>query len=296
MSEGNPLIGIRNMRTSSNDNDCGDSDCGCSWICCFLVIVILVVTLSHFFVVQPGDIGIIVSFGSIRSVGPGLHSRKLIGTTVLLQSSKLQLLEEKNTIPTKEGLSVILDTAVLFRLDVNMAATLYRKVGPNYVNNVIKPESDSAIRSLTTNYDAKALYTSERNTIQDDLKASLAKKLRPRGVIVEDVLLVGVGLPALLEKSINMNAQAEQDAIRMEFVLMKERQEAERKAIEAQGISDFQTIVSEGISDKLLRWKAIEATEQLAQSPHSRVVIVGSSGENLPVVLNAGGSTAQGLN
>mmetsp|Transcript_46032 Transcript_46032/g.89927 ORF Transcript_46032/g.89927 Transcript_46032/m.89927 type:complete len:292 (-) Transcript_46032:35-910(-) len=291
MSEENPLIGIRNMRTSSNDDDCG-----CSWICCFFVIVILVFTLSHFFVVQPGEIGIIVTFGSIRSVGPGLQSRKLMGTTVLLQSSKLQLLEEKNTIPTKEGLSVILDTAVLFRLDVDMAATLYRKVGPNYVNNVIKPESDSAIRSLTTNYDAKALYTSERNTIQDDLKASLAKKLRPRGIIVEDVLLVDVGLPALLEKSINMNAQAEQDAIRMEFVLTKERQEAERKAIEAQGISDFQTIVSEGISDKLLRWKAIEATEKLAQSPHSRVVIVGSSGENLPVVLNAGGSTAQGLN
>ena len=123
--------------------------------------------------------------------------------------------------------------------------------------------------------------------IQDTHKAELTEKLSSRGIIIEDVLLKDTQLPEQLSKSIELKVQAEQEAARMEFVLQKERQEAERKAIEAKGIADFQRIVSEGISDELLKWKGVEATEKFAESTNTKIVIMGNSGSDLPVILSA---------
>ena len=117
--------------------------------------------------------------------------------------------------------------------------------------------------------------------IQDEL----VRLLSPRGIIVESVLLRDVQLPAMLKTSIEAKQQAEQDALRMNFVLQKEKQEAERKRIEAQGISDFQRIVAQGISPQLLEWKGIEATERLAVSPNAKVVLIGNSRTGLPLIL-----------
>ena len=126
--------------------------------------------------------------------------------------------------------------------------------------------------------------------MQKKLKAELVSALSPRGVVVEEVLLKAVRLPDLLAHAIELKAQAEQESARMEFVLTKERQEAERKSVEARGIASFQRIVSEGISPAPLQWKGIEATEKLAESSNSKVVIMGNSKESLPVIL--GGDTA----
>lgn len=176
----------------------------------------------------------------------------------------------------------------LFRLDSTKAADLYTKVGPNYIDVLLVPETASAVRGLTSESQAKALYTSGRNTIQDSLKKELQTKFAPRGVIVEDVLLKDIELPEELSKSIELKVQAEQEAARMEFVLQKEKQEAQRKAIEAQGVADFQRIVSDGISEELLKWKGVEATELFAHSPNTKIVIVGNSGDGLPVILGGG--------
>merc|ERR1712032_1713875 len=157
---------------------------------------------------------------------------------------------------------------------------------------VIQPELSSAVRGFTSGADAKALYTHGRGEIQRKLKAELAAVLSPRGIYLEDVLLKAIVLPNQLTHSIELKAQAEQDAARMEFVLLKERQEAERKAIEAKGIAHFQQIVSEGISPEMLQWKGIEATEKLSESPNSKIVIMGNSRESLPVIL--GGDVHQG--
>merc|ERR1719482_292700 len=116
--------------------------------------------------------------------------------------------------------------------------------------------------------------------------------LAPRGLIVEDVLLKAVRLPSLLTHAIELKAQAEQDSARMEFVLTKERQEAERKSVEAKGIAAFQRIVSEGISPALLQWKGIEATEKLAGSTNSKMVIMGNGKDSLPVLLGATGDAS----
>jgi prohibitin 1 len=175
----------------------------------------------------------------------------------------------------------------LFRLDPSKAAELYRAVGEDYVSTVLQPEAASAVRGLTSESDAKALYSSGRNLIQDTMKDELRAKLSPRGIIVEDVLLKDLVLPSQLTESIEAKVKAEQDAATMKFVLLKEKQEAERKSIEAGGIASFQKIVSDGISPNLLKWKGVEATEKFANSPNTKIVIMGNDANGLPVILNA---------
>ena len=121
------------------------------------------------------------------------------------------------------------------------------------------------------------------------MKDELKEKLENKGILVEDVLLKNVVLPEALTKSIQEKARAEQDSARMEFILLKESQEAKRKAIEAEGIADFQRTVSEGITPSLLQWKGIEATEKLAKSENSKIVIIGNSKDSLPVILGSDG-------
>lgn len=175
----------------------------------------------------------------------------------------------------------------LYRLDIAQAARIYQEVGVDYSKILIEPEAASIVRGLTSESNAKALYTSGRSTIQEAVKEDLQKSMSSRGIIIEDVLLKDIKLPAELSKSIELKAKAEQDSARMQFVLAKERQEAERKAIEAKGISDFQNIVSQGISPNLLKWKGIEATEKLADSPNAKIVIMGNSVDGLPVLFSA---------
>jgi len=253
------------------------------------VVAFLVVFLlpSSLVVIKPGELGVVVTLGHLKTMMPGPHFRMPLISKVNRMSTKTQLVEQSNTIPTKEGLSVRLDTAILYRLDVSHGGTLYTNVGTNYREVLIEPEAASAIRGLTSESDAKALYTSGRNVMQEALKEELITSLGPRGIIIEDVLLKDVELPEELSKSIELKAKAEQDAFRMQFVLQKETQEADRKAIEAKGIATFQDIVSQGISLNLLKWKGIEATERLADSNNAKLVIMGSGVDGLPVLFSA---------
>ena len=195
-------------------------------------------------------------------------------------------------MPTKEGLTVDLDVALLYHVAPEKVRDLYLSLGEKYVDVLVAPELSSAVRGLTSEQDAKALYTSGRTEMQKRLKSELESKLSSRGIVLEDVLLKAVTLPQLLSHSIELKAQAEQESARMEFVLSKELQEANRKSIEAKGIADFQRIVSEGISPALLQWKGIEATEKLAQAPNSKMVFIGNSKESLPIMLSADSDSA----
>jgi len=145
------------------------------------------------------------------------------------------------------------DLFTVYRIDPSKAGQLYMDVGSDFKTVLIQPEAASVVRGFTSESEAKALYTGGRSAIQDEVLEEVQHRLGPRGIIVEAVLLKDIGLPDQLSKAIEDKMQAEQEAARMEFVLKKERQEAERKAIEAQGIADFQRIVSEGISEELLK-------------------------------------------
>merc|ERR1712146_690148 len=195
----------------------------------------------------------------------------------------------ENIVLTQEGLNVELDVSLLYHIDLLKVRDIYLQLGEAYEETLIMPELQSAVRGLTSEVSAKALYTSGRTEIHDKLHKELTEKLTARGIVLEDVLLKGIKLPKQLTDAIELKAQAEQESARMEFVLSKERQEADRKKVEASGISAFQKIVSEGISSQLLQWKGIEATEKLAESTNSKIVVMGNSKDSLPVLLSTAG-------
>lgn len=238
-------------------------------------------------VVEAGTVGIVSTFGNLERFDPGLHFRIPIVTGVTQLSTKTELLEQSNFVPTKEGLTVELDTAVLVKLDSEKATELYQTVGPDFMCKLVAPETSSSVRGLTSESEAKALYTAGRSELQNRMKAELTEKLQPKGIVIEDVLLKNVVLPKSLSDSIQEKVRAEQESARMEFVLLKETKEAQRKAIEAEGIAEFQRIVSKGINPGLLQWKGIEATEKLSKSDNTKIVIMGNSKDSLPVILGS---------
>ena len=137
---------------------------------------------------------------------------------------------------------------------------------------------------MTASYEAQALYTTARDTLSIMIRRQLKNLVASRGVVIESTPLRSVGLPSKVVQAIEEKLRAEQESQKMEFVLLKEKQEAERKRIEARGIADFQNIVSKGISEQLLKWKGIEATEKLANSQNTKVIIVGGK-DGLPLIL-----------
>lgn len=255
-----------------------------------LALVVFVVILFFMSVasVPTGNVGILTLFGRVtgETLGEGIH---LINPLKAVQKLSIQTQSVKETanVPSNEGLILVLDTSLLFHLDRSKAAEVYQKVGSNYGEKIVEPTLRAAIRAATSSHTANALYTNARELVQQQIQDELTAQLAPRGVIIENVLLRDVQLPVMLKSSIEAKQQAEQDALRMSFILQKEKQEAERKRIEAQGIADFQKIVAQGISTQLLEWKGIEATEKLATSTNTKVVVVGNPKNGLPLILGA---------
>jgi regulator of protease activity HflC (stomatin/prohibitin superfamily) len=194
-------------------------------------------------------------------------------------------IKEVTDTPSEEGLIFKLEVSLLYRLSPDAAARIYQTVGVGYPETVIVPTFRSAIRAVTSAHKAADLYSSARERVQEEMFTQVGSAVVGRGIVVEKVLLRDMQLPASLKSSIEGKQQAEQESQKMQFTLTRETQEAERKRIEARGIADFQTIVTSGISDKLLEWKGIEATLELAKSPNAKVVIVGSGKNGLPLIL-----------
>jgi len=240
-------------------------------------------------VVPPARVGVVSVLGKVAKepLQPGLHVVNPLSSVTHL-STKTMLFEQANDVPTREGVMVRLDVAVLFHIDPSRAPHIFMTIGENFVQTIIAPEVASAVRGLTSESDASALYTVGRLDVQSRLKSELAQVLEPRGIIVEAVLLKDVDLPELLTDAIERKAQAEQEAERMLYIIQRERQEADRKEIEAAGIAQFQKLVSEGITQEMLMWKGIEVTHEIATSDNAKVVIVGNSGSSLPILLGDG--------
>ncbi|MEQ1474058.1 MAG: prohibitin family protein [Candidatus Acidiferrum sp.] len=251
-----------------------------------LLVVILVLLMWSTTSIPTGNVGVLTLFGRVtgQQLAEGIHLINPLKSVEKL-SVQTQSLKESANVPSNEGLILALDTSLLFRLDKDKAAYVFQTVGNNYVEKIVEPTLRAAIRAATSAHSANALYTNARELVQQQIQEELTAQLAPRGVIVENVLLRDVQLPAMLKGSIEAKQQAEKDALRMSFILQKEKQEAERKRIEAQGISDFQRIVATGISAQLLEWKGIEATEKLATSNNAKVVIIGNPKNGLPLVL-----------
>jgi len=253
-----------------------------------LALILAVLAISQCFTVIPaGHVGVIDFFGQVsdKTLKAGINMVNPLARVIKF-SIKTQEIKEIMDVPSKEGLTVQLEVSVLFHLDPEKAGEVYKTVGENYVDIILEPQFRSVSRGVTAGYEAKALYTSEREMLAQIIMTDLQKIVGPRGIVIEASPLRRIALPEGLRAAIEEKLRAEQESQRMQFVLAKERQEADRKRIEAQGISDFQNIVSKGISEQLLRWKGIEATEKLANSPNTKVIVIGAGKDGLPLILD----------
>jgi regulator of protease activity HflC (stomatin/prohibitin superfamily) len=244
--------------------------------------------LAQIFTVIPaGTVGVVDFLGNVsdNTLKPGVNIVNPVAK-IIKYSFKTQEIKENMTVPSKEGLPVQLEISLLFKVDPAMANDIYKSVeAGDYLNVILTPQFRSVVRGVTSKYEAKALYTGAREQLADEIISELQKNVGDRGITIENAPLRQVILPPGLTTSIEQKLQAEQESQRMSFVLQKETQEAERKRIEAKGIADFQVIVSDGINANLLKWKGIEATENLAKSPNSKVVVIGAGKDGLPLIL-----------
>jgi prohibitin 1 len=250
------------------------------------VVFLLILVWASVAYVPSGHVGVLTLFGRVTGdvLPEGTHFVNPFKYNNTL-SVRTQEVKEQASVPSQEGLIITLDTSLLFRLDASRAADVYQKIGARYVDVVVEPNLRSTIRAVTAAHSANALYTGEREQVAQQMFNDLSTELNKRGIKVENILLRDIQLPPTLKTSIEAKQQAEQESLAMSFRLQKEKQEAERKRIEAAGIRDFQQIVAQGISPQLLEWKGIEATETLAKSPNAKVVVIGGGKSGLPLIL-----------
>ena len=252
-------------------------------IAAFLLAILFFSSVTR---VGTGHVGVLTLFGKVtgETLGEGIHLINPLKTNNEM-SIQTQTIKESASVPSSEGLMMSLDTSLIYHLNPDRAADVFQHIGADYENVVVEPTLRSAIREATASHTANALYTGEREMVAKQITDQITTELNKRGISVENVLLRDIQLPATLKASIESKQQAEQEALAMNFRLQKETQEAQRKRIEAAGVRDFQQIVAQGITPSLLEWKGIEATENLAKSANSKVVVIGNNKNGLPLIL-----------
>jgi len=244
--------------------------------------------LQCFTQIPAGHVGVVDFFGVVsdQTLRAGINPVNPLAS-VIKYSIQTQEHKETMQVLSREGLTIGLEVSALYRLNPDSAARVYKTVaGGDYETIILIPQFRSICRAVTASFQASALYSTERERLGSSIQEELAKTVAPRGVTIENTPIRNVALPTQLTEAIEQKQRADQESQRMEFILTKEKQEADRKRIEAKGIADFQAIVAAGISEQLLRWKGIEATEKIAQSPNTKVIIVGAGKDGLPIILD----------
>ncbi len=196
--------------------------------------------------------------------------------------------QEALHILTNNGLSVALEASIRFHPIREEIAALHAEIGPGYYDVIIAPVLRSEARKVGGRYSPEEIYSTKRESVEREILDETSAAIVGKHVELEAILIRDVDLPENIKRAISEKLEEEQKALKMQFTLARERQEAERKRIEAQGIADFQKIVSAGISAELLRWKGIEATEELSRSANSKIVVIGAGKDGLPLILGGG--------
>ena len=193
--------------------------------------------------------------------------------------------DEAIRVLTSDGLEVTIDLTVLYRVVGAEAPRLIRETGLDYKDKIVRPLTRTKIRDNAVYFTAIDLYSTKRDQFQNRIFTSIEADFKKRGLILEQLLLRNITLPNNVKTSIEEKIKAEQDAQKMEFVLQKEKQEAERKRVEAQGITDYQRIISTGLNDKQLQYEQIQMMKGLITSPNSKVIVMGKG--NTPIILDS---------
>ncbi|HEX8378142.1 MAG TPA: prohibitin family protein [Pedobacter sp.] len=263
------------------------------------IVLILIGTFASMFkIIDAGQVGVKTVFGKVDNdvLYSGLNIINPIAEVtsfdVKTQNYTMSAIHEEGEqkgddalrVLSADGLEVIIDLSVLFRVKASSAPLILREIGTDYLEKIVRPVARTAIRDNAVSYDAVALYSSKRDEFQSRIFETINKSFAKRGLELEQLLVRNITLPASVKASIESKINAEQDAQKMTFVLQKERQEAERKRVEAQGIADYQRILSTGLSDRQLQYETILAQKEIAKSPNTKVIIMGN-GKGAPIIL-----------
>lgn len=245
----------------------------------FILATIFGTLLSVIVIVPAGHVGVHDLFGSVRptELPMGMRTKNPFAH-VEMMDIKTHEIKEESEVPSKEGLLVRLDTSILYRIKPTYADEIYKTIGKWYQNVVIVPQLRSVIREVTAQFEAKALYTTARLNITQEIFNALDPKLDERGIILESVLLRDLGLPLKLTEAIELKLTAEQQIEQKEFEVAREFQEAERKRVEAKGIADANEIIAESLTQNYLTWYWIENLES-----HNSVLYVPVGDGGLPI-------------
>jgi regulator of protease activity HflC (stomatin/prohibitin superfamily) len=262
------------------------------------VIVILIgLSIACVVQVEPGQVGVQKLFGKVSNniLESGLNIINPLVQVVMfdvrtenytmsgVQDEGSKQGDDAIRVLTADGLEVVIDLTVLYKVIPTEAPRILKEVGTDYRNVLVRPICRTKIRDNAVYYDAVALYSTKRDEFQSKIFSTIETNFKERGLLLEQLLVRNITLPASVKASIESKINAEQDAQKMQFVLQKETQEAQRKRVEAQGIADYQKILSTGLSDKLLQYEMIKA---ITNSPNAKLIFM-TNGKNLPMMVDS---------
>jgi regulator of protease activity HflC (stomatin/prohibitin superfamily) len=256
-----------------------------------LLLIVVGFASSCFVQIEPGEVGVQTLFGKVQT---GLLTEGLNVVNPMVEINRFDVRTQNYTMSavhdegdkvgddairllTSDGLEVVIDLSVLYRITPEKAPEILRTLGRDLTDKIVRPVSRTKIRDNAVYYDAIALYSTKRDEFQQKIFQSIEKEFSARGIVLESILIRNVTLPQSVRTTIESKINAEQEAQKMKFVLDKERQEADRKRVEAQGIADYQRILTSSLTDKLLQYEQIKAQKELATSPNAKVVVMGNS-------------------
>jgi regulator of protease activity HflC (stomatin/prohibitin superfamily) len=263
----------------------------------FLIIVIGIFS-SMFKQIDAGKVGVKSLYGKVQSdvLESGLHLvNPLLDVTVFdvqTQNYTMSAIHDEGSkegddairVLSNDGLEVVIDLTVLYRVIPGDAPKILKGIGENYTDKIVRPVTRTRIRDNAVYYDAVALYSTKRNEFQQRIFKTIEADFKSRGLVLEQLLIRNINLPASVKTTIESKINAEQEAQKMQFVLQKEKQEAERKRVEAQGIADYQRIISSGLTDKQLQYEQIKAQKEIATSSNAKIIFMGKG--SAPVILS----------
>jgi regulator of protease activity HflC (stomatin/prohibitin superfamily) len=261
-------------------------------------VLVVGILLSSVYQVEPGEVGVQKLFGKVSNnvLESGLNFKnplvEVVTFDIRTENYTMSGVADEGTktgddairVLSADGLEVVIDLTVLYRVVSTEAPRILREIGTDYRNVIVRPICRTKIRDNAVYYDAIALYSTRRDEFQARIYKSIEGDFKDRGLILEQLLVRNIVLPASVKATIESKINAEQEAQKMTFVLQKEKQEAERKRVEAQGIADYQKILSTGLSDKQLQYEMIKA---IATSPNAKLIIMNGGKNTTPVILDA---------
>jgi regulator of protease activity HflC (stomatin/prohibitin superfamily) len=264
-----------------------------------IILIAIGILTSCFVQIDAGQVGVQKLFGKVQSnvlnsglnfVNPVVNVERLDVRTKNYTMSGITDEGRKSgddaiRVLTADGLEVTIDLTVLYRVIPGESPRLIRETGADYEDKIVRPIARTRIRDNAVYYEAISLYSTKRDEFQNRIFKGIEADFRSRGLLLENLLVRNITLPTNVKATIEQKIQAEQESQKMQFILAKERQEADRKRVEAQGIADYQKIISESLTDRQLQYEQIKATMELAKSQNAKIIMMG--GKGAPVILDA---------